>query len=253
MLLLLLMPILLLFSNCVWFLTVLLGLIAILLGSISSFSCQTITFSQAGGGSLDSGPFYYRSSNLVFLQIGNSTQYAFDSCRPYSVLDDIGFIYDVDSTTVAVRVFASIAIATGFISVFGVLSVPFIGASLCAWNMYGFLLILTCVVQAFTMLIMSSSLCLNNPILQIMEDISLTSALRDSFEDECRPYRGYNMNIVSIIFYGIAGILVLIMPAPEKWQDDWCSSPPLDDDDEKEEEATKKPVEEEEEEGAVER
>ena len=218
---------------------------AMVLASISNFSCNTITFSQDRGGSLDSGPYYYRSRNIVFLQIGNSTQYAVDSCRPYSLLGDIGFVYDIDSKTVAVRVFACIAVATGFISVFGALSVPLFGTTLCAWNLYGFLAIVTCAAQAMTMMILQSSLCLNNPILQILGDRLETERLRLSFEDECRPFKGYDFNIVAIIFYGLAGILMLIMPPPQKWQDDWCSYATVDDD-EKEEEATKKPAEEEE-------
>lgn len=231
-------------SVFIWALTAILGLIAMCLGSISNFSCNTITFTQDRGGSLDSGPFYFRSNNMVFLRssLGNSSQYGMDSCRPYSLLDDVGYLYDIDSLTVTVRVFACIAVTTGFISVFGVLSVPLFGTSMCAWNCYGFLSLITCAAQALTMAIISSSLCLNNPFLQILNDISVTVALRDSFEDECQPYKGYNFSIVSIIFYCIAAILILVMPAPEKWQDDWCSEAPRVDAEEKEEDSLQKPV-----------
>jgi hypothetical protein len=231
-------------SVLIWFLIALLGLIATILGSISNFSCNTITFSQDRGGSLDSGPFYFKSNNIVFQQVGNSSQFGVDSCRPYSILDDAGLLYDDDSLTVTVRVFACIAVTSGFVSVFGVLAVPLFGTSMCAWNSYGCLSLVTCVAQALTLSIMSSSLCLDNPILQILEDLSVTGALRDSFEDECRPYKGYIFNVACVIFYGIAGILILIMPAPEKWQDDWCSEARQIDDEK--DETTTKPVEGEE-------
>jgi hypothetical protein len=212
-----------------------LGLIAMVMGAVSSFSCNTITIPQnmqaveggiRRGGSLNSGPFSYRSNQIVFLQnlnVGNTSQYAFDICRPYSLLDDFGHGWDQDSLTPAIRGFATIAITFGAIGLGGVLMVPCCGTTMCLWNCYGLLFALTSIFQGLCLTITRSTLCTDNPVLQILADSSRSSALRDTFAEGCEVYVGYTCGIVATILWLIGGLVIVMVPAPEKWQDDWCS------------------------------
>jgi hypothetical protein len=220
-----------------------LGLIAVTLGAISNFSCYTVTipqFQQVGGsgfrrgGSLDTGPFSYRSNQIIFQAFnssaGNTSSYAFDICRPYSLFESSGYEWDQDSLTLAIRGFASIAITLGTIGLGGVLMVPCCGTTNCRWNCYGLLFVLTGIFQGLCLTITRSTLCTDNPILQILADKSSTRPFRDNFADSCEVYIGYNCGIAATTLWLIAGLCILIVPAPEKWEDDWCSGPTSDED-----------------------
>jgi hypothetical protein len=182
------------------------------------------------GGSLDTGPFTYRSNQIVFQTFnsssGNTSSYAFDICRPYSLLGMSGNEWDQDSLTPAIRGFASVAVTLGTIGLGGVLMVPCCGTTTCRWNCYGLLLILTGIFQGLCLTITSSTLCNNNPILQILADKSLTSPVQQSFADSCEVYVGYFCGIAATTLWLVAGLFILMVPAPAKWDDDWCSGPP---------------------------
>ncbi|KAG7371847.1 hypothetical protein IV203_017989 [Nitzschia inconspicua] len=231
-------------SQHVWFSVTILGLLAVILGSIANFGCRTVSIPQyrqgstggiLRGGSLDSGPFSYRSNQIVFVNNNgtptNTSEFAFDTCRYYSLLDNFGHEWDQDSLTTAIRVFASIAVLFGTVGLGGVFLVPCFGTSVFLWNCYGIFFLLTSIFQGLCLTITSSTLCTNNPILQILADSSRTSAIRDSFVNECEVYAGYKCGVVATVFWILAGLLTLMFPAPEKWQDDWCSHPPQETDD----------------------
>jgi hypothetical protein len=211
------------------------------LGAIANFSCKTVTIPQlirGAGGGLDTGPFSYRTREVILSQnLGNTSTYVFDFCRSYNLLEDAGLSWEQDQWTVAVRAFAFIAITFGILGLCVILAVPYCGATNCRWKCSAFLFLLTGVFQGLCLTITRSSLCTDNPVLQILDDFSATSSLRGTFANECQAHTGYMCGVAATVLWLLTGLFIFTVPTPVKWQDDWCSEsspiPPTDQEPEK--------------------
>jgi hypothetical protein len=136
----------------------------------------------------------------------------------------LGYVTDEDELTQRVRGFAIVAVILGAFGLAGVFLVSHFGASWCAWKFYGILFLFTSFFQGLSLLIYRSSICTDNPFLQILDDRrAVIGPLRDTFPDTCVKYVGYNCGIASTVLWLFLGIAILFVPAPEKWSDDWCS------------------------------
>mmetsp|Transcript_23368 Transcript_23368/g.38053 ORF Transcript_23368/g.38053 Transcript_23368/m.38053 type:complete len:101 (-) Transcript_23368:86-388(-) len=71
--------------------------------------------------------------------------------------------------------------------------------------------------------IVNSSLCDNNPVLQILDDASGTTSLGNTFDDVCQVYMGFRCGIAATVLWLFLAVCLLVLPAPSKWNDDWCS------------------------------
>jgi hypothetical protein len=80
----------------------------------------------------------------------------------------------------------------------------------------GACLLLVCLFQGLSLLILESNLCKNNKLIN-----SWNAIIPDEFEDrrfptECSRDWGYNCNIASVIFWFISGMLMIALPVCDK-------------------------------------
>jgi hypothetical protein len=221
---------------------------AMVLGWMQNFSCDTIQFEQTrdgdrGYGNLHTGPFSYRL-RLFYIDAMNSgtgtnattntntttttassNGWLVDTCRSYQDLtDELGFEYDIDAMTRAVQAFAVIAVAVGGVCVVCICLYPFgRRRNRCLWKAYGTMMVCAGIFQGLTLLVIQSSICTNNPVLQVFEDAGW--AIRTRYVGECQSGSGYNCGIASTALWVVSGILMILwLPPPPKVDEEWVTS-----------------------------
>lgn len=200
------------------------------LGCIQNFSCDTVIFSENkdnGYGNLGTGPFYFRLRLLYSSsgQSGGNSGWLVDTCRPYDDLtNELGFEFDKDRTTNAVQLFAIVAACLGGICMLYVCFHPCRRRrNSCRWKTYGGVMLCAGFAQGLTLLVTSSSICTNNPVLQVFEDSGWD--IRSTFDDVCQPAIGYNCGIASTVLWLATGIVMMLcIPQPPKVDEDWVTS-----------------------------
>lgn len=189
-----------------------LAFIAAVIGTAGNIYCETVQFTQQQDTTepliLYGGVFTYRTNDV------SNTPFVSDfSCKSYGNLEDSsGFEYDIDAKTRATMAFSIITPILGGLAVVLACVGPCCTIPAPKWKAMGAIFILSSIFQGITLLVLESSICLDNPALQYME--SLDANLRDTFPDTCEWYTGFYLNIVAVVLWFLAGVAAMVLPAP---------------------------------------
>ena len=146
-------------------------------------------------------------------------------CRTYDRLRTIGnFEYETDLWTSHVWAFSIIAPLLGGVVVYILLF-------MLAKRMYGdpckrpvgtkwligCLLLCTSVCQGLVLMIVDSSICHNNPVLQFLEGNNSTEGgvtMADMFNPDCELAKGYYVQIAATVLWAVAGLCEIRIQDP---------------------------------------
>lgn len=197
------------------FVPAMLATVAVICGTAGTMYCETVQFPQQNSDAiLLAGVWSYRTR--AYVQV-NDQVWVFNTCQGYNYLDrELGFDYEVDSKTRTVMAFSILALIFGGLSVFLAYLAPCArggGRLEGVWKKMGNLFLLTSLFQGLTLLMQSSSLCLDNPALQIME--STSPNIRETFGDECEWGAGYRLIITAVVFWILAGASTYMVSPPK--------------------------------------
>lgn len=76
----------------------------------------------------------------------------------------------------------------------------------------GVLFLFTGVFQGITLLIQSSSVCRDNPVIQYLE--ANKPDLSNTFSSNCELGAGFGLNIASVVLWVTAGFCTFVFPSP---------------------------------------
>jgi hypothetical protein len=187
--------------------------VAIILGTAANFVCETVKFVQVPGNAdatLYVSPWNFRTKGAVQV---NDEVWVYNTCQYYSSLeDDAGFGFTVDAKTRTVWAFSIMTPILGGLLICMACLGPCRTVPPSQWKCLGNLFIILSIFQGLTLLVQSSSICKNNPIMQYLEvaDVSLA----DTFPDTCERATGYILNIVAVVCWFLAGVLAITCPSP---------------------------------------
>jgi len=186
---------------------------ALICGAAGTFYCETLEFPTKDSDTiLFVGPWSYRTRNYV--EVGEDV-WVVQTCRSYNYLEkELGFSYEIDSKTRTVMAFSILAVFFGGLGTFGAYLFPCGGAmSDSRWKGIGNIFFFVSVLQGLTLLVQSSSVCLNNPVLQFLDSTDTT--VRQSLGDECEWGPGYRLTISSVALWIAAGLSPYVFKYPE--------------------------------------
>lgn len=175
--------------------------------------CETIEFPQEKSDAiLYGGVWSYRTSE--YTQVGDET-WVITTCRSYSYLSrDLNFDYELDARARTTMAFSLMAVFFGGLGVIFAYFYSCMGTvSEARWKMIGNTFFFTCLLQGLTLFLHTSSLCLDNPVLQYLESGSPT--VRETFGDECEWGTGYELNISSVALWFVAGVSTYVFKPPQ--------------------------------------
>jgi hypothetical protein len=188
-----------------------LATVAAVIGTAGNLYCETVSFPQkVGGGTLYAGVFNYRTRDYVAV---NDDIWVYTTCNSYNTLDkELGFDYFIDSKTKTTMAFAIMAPVIGGICLVFAYIAPCFTTSPARWKTLGTIFLLVSILQGITLIILESSICLSNPVLQYLETESPN--VRETFPDECERTIGFNLGISAVVFWFLAGVSMYVLPAP---------------------------------------
>jgi len=198
-------------DGCKIFIPAILGTVAAVCGTAANLYCQSVSFPQTtSDGSLDVSPYYYRTKDVVE---AFGDEWVVQTCRNYRYLDrELGFEYEFDSTAKTVRAFAVMTPVIGGLGLVYAYLAPCLPHSPAQWKAMVPVFLIACLFQGITLLILKSSICTNNPVVQYLEQES--PIVEKTLEEDCEKGTGYILNIIGVVFWFLAGISFLIIPAP---------------------------------------
>jgi len=236
--------------------------IAVALGTVANVGCYSVSFlsnvfddvDRGGGGggggdayvengkegTISAGLFSYHTQAIVV--VDDSEVWVTNVCAFYQGLqtkDGAPFEYTIDDRTKSLQALTiAILVIGGIVCIVACCAPCFSTAFAKAWKGVGIVFLICSIMQGCTLLIMSSGICLNNPVLQLLE--AEYPNFYDTIENpnDCISTFGYNMNIASVVFWFLGGVLTLALPVPSPmldWSDDYLVEedvPQRDDDDE---------------------
>jgi hypothetical protein len=188
--------------------------VAIILGTAANFVCETVKFVQEAGNAdaiFFASPWNFRTKGAVQV---NDQVWVFNTCQYYSSLeDDYGFGFTVDAKTRTVWAFSIMTPIIGGLLVVMSCFGPCRTVPPSQWKCLGYLFIIASVFQGLTLMVQSSSICNNNPVMQYFEVAA--GNLADTFPDTCERATGYALNITAVVCWFLAGVLAITCPSPE--------------------------------------
>lgn len=162
-----------------------LGVCAIVLGTAANVYCETIKFVNSDNLVLYAGPWSYRTRDTSEWIDGST--FVYTTCRYYNYLEnDLGFSFTVDATTRAVWSFSIITPVVGALVLVGACLAPCMSFGDARWKAIGCMLITLSLFQGLTLMIESSSICNDNPVLQYIET---NPGLVGTFPDSCGEFK----------------------------------------------------------------
>jgi hypothetical protein len=195
------------------------ALFAAILGTAGNLYCETVSFTQADSSStIYAGAFSYRVKDnnppsgleLDSLLFRSGT---YSSCQSYGYLEDeTDFEYDIDGYTRTTMAFAILTAFIGCLTFAYACFGPCITARPPKRKVIGVIFLFMCLSQGISLLIIESSICLDNPFLQFLEFYN--SGLRDAYPEKCEWYTGFFICIIAVILWLVAGVAALVIPAP---------------------------------------
>lgn len=171
--------------------------IALILSFFSSFWCENVKFEPSGGESDDNpslsfGVFYLLGTKETPRPGGITLKG--EACVSYN--NEI----QTDGNWIATMVFACIAFVIGGIGVFWTWLAILLYLSQKKWKVLGVSYIFCCLFQGLTFLFLNSAVCKEN---------TLVSLAGSQYPEECSWDMGTRTNIAAVVFWFIAGILML--------------------------------------------
>jgi hypothetical protein len=185
---------------------------ALILGGSGNINCRTVKFPPKTGGDavIDASAFGYRTKNWAAT---DDALYVFDTCQSYTVLEeDLGFDYETDQKMEAIQNLTLAIMVIGGLMVIASCVTPCFPLGKVAWKMFGVTFIVMSILQGCTLLVLESNVCLNNPLLQYLE--VEFPRIRENYADECEWGTGFKLGISAVVFWFLAGISTLLLPAP---------------------------------------
>jgi hypothetical protein len=82
------------------------------------------------------------------------------------------------------------------------------------WKIFGITFLVMSILQGVSLLVLESSVCLDSPVLQWLE--AELPRVRERYGDECEWGLGFRLGITAVVFWFVAGVLMFVIPAPEK-------------------------------------
>jgi hypothetical protein len=82
------------------------------------------------------------------------------------------------------------------------------------WKLFGISFLSMSILQGVTLLVLESSVCLDNPLLQFLE--AERPLVRARYGEECEWGLGFKLGITAVVFWFVAGVLVFVIPTPER-------------------------------------
>lgn len=188
-----------------------------MVGAAGNFSCLNVEFPKSGDApasapeSIDFGLWGYRTKAVA---VGEDYIWIADVCRSYTDIgDEIGYSYDWDKLTEALQGIVISIIAIGGVTAIGACVAPCFPCHPWLWKFYGFSFVCMSVLQGVTLMILDSDVCVNNPIMQLIEQESPN--LRQFYPETCEWGSGFKLAISATVFWGVAGIIALLIPSPQ--------------------------------------
>jgi hypothetical protein len=82
------------------------------------------------------------------------------------------------------------------------------------WKLFGISFLSMSILQGVTLLVLESSVCLDNPILQFLgAELPL---VRARYGEECEWGLGFKLGITAVFFWFVAGVFVFVVPTPAR-------------------------------------
>jgi len=174
---------------------------------MANYWCKAVRFESSVDGIPDYnfGLFSAPRTTTVSVDVDAATVYIGQQCFTYS--DDI----ELDASWKSARAFAIISIILGTFITIILWFVPcmpdMFGGSV--WKGFtGATLVLMPLVQGLTMLLLTSDVCTDNPVLNVLK-------LSAFYNDDCSMSEGTYMSIVSTVSWFITGAMMAVYGAPE--------------------------------------
>jgi hypothetical protein len=191
--------------------------LALLFGVYSVFSCNAVEFPQKDAdGAISAGLYGYRTKSYTFVNQGDSTEvWVSGVCVSYDNLKTETFLFTFDKTTEALQILAIILTIIAFIFALCSCIVPCVPkVHPLAWKGLGIMFIVCCILQGCALLILDSSICLDNPVIQYLTEYSpvILATLQDP--DDCDTAPGIKFGISAVAFWFVAGAIPLLVPPP---------------------------------------
>eukprot|EP00339_Tiarina_fusa_P014966 CAMPEP_0117020020 /NCGR_PEP_ID=MMETSP0472-20121206/15272_1 /TAXON_ID=693140 ORGANISM="Tiarina fusus, Strain LIS" /NCGR_SAMPLE_ID=MMETSP0472 /ASSEMBLY_ACC=CAM_ASM_000603 /LENGTH=223 /DNA_ID=CAMNT_0004725115 /DNA_START=146 /DNA_END=817 /DNA_ORIENTATION=- len=186
---------------------------AFVLGGMGNFWCETVEFALPNGDmTLYANAWSYRTIAVAEF---NDDYYVFNVCKTYRAIDiDFGFEYTVDAKTSTVRAFAIITVVVGALAICIAYMLPCTrNLNPAMWKMMGLLLIATTFFQGMTMLVLRSSICLDHPLIQFLDEEF--PRVGERFPESCQLSSGFRQIIASVVLWFSAGAMTLVLSPPD--------------------------------------
>jgi hypothetical protein len=199
--------------------------VALTFGLYANFSCDSVYFPTIVGDSSNSpaivaGMWGYRTTEVTGLSYinGQTTVWYRNTCSNYDTLEDdtdgINFQFELDERTKTLQMVAVAIAAIGSISLLlsCLSSCLFCGMmkSSSAWKIVSAVFLLCCILQGCSLLLIDSTICTDNPVIQFLQDESpnVLKTLQNPYQ--CERTYGYNLNITSVVFWFCSVVLTFL-------------------------------------------
>mmetsp|Transcript_8868 Transcript_8868/g.14222 ORF Transcript_8868/g.14222 Transcript_8868/m.14222 type:complete len:246 (+) Transcript_8868:415-1152(+) len=214
---------------CLGITSIFFAVLALLFGVYGVFTCNAVDFEQTNGdGAIAVGLFGYRTKTYTTVQGDTDTVWVSNTCVDYERLNSDDFTYTMDKMAESLQALAiALAIIGGFFTVVScfVPCIPYFPAKV--WKGMGLLFLICCIFQGCSLLVLQSSICDDNPVIQYLQEANpvILETLNDPAK--CTRAPGFNFGIAATVFWFVAGIIPLVVPAPsyDVTEEDRVSSP----------------------------
>mmetsp|Transcript_19801 Transcript_19801/g.35948 ORF Transcript_19801/g.35948 Transcript_19801/m.35948 type:complete len:223 (+) Transcript_19801:409-1077(+) len=179
--------------------------VSVILSFLANISCSAVSFYSPlrNGIKMEFGVFMRKG--IVLWEDWNGNPVMSKTCFNYD-----GDFMDPDAKWKTAKAFAIIAIVLGTL-------LPCVGCCMPKFEKpIGACLLLVCLFQGLTLLILESNLCKNNAVIDLFNAVIPDEAADKRFPTECSRDWGYNCNIACVIFWFISGMLMIALPASDK-------------------------------------
>eukprot|EP00978_Attheya_sp_CCMP212_P024764 scaffold78419_cov48-Attheya_sp.AAC.1 len=177
--------------------------VSVILSFLANISCSAVSFysTLSGGTTLEFG-VYLRRGTVVW-EWGDDF-YASKTCINYDG-DDM----NPDAKWKTVKAFTIFAIVFGSILPCVSCFMPNLEKPI------GACMLLVCLFQGLTLLLLDSNLCKNNNIINTLNAKIPPGSEEFLFPDECSRDWGYNSNIACVVFWFFTAVLMIALPTSD--------------------------------------
>lgn len=196
-----------------------LAFLAAIFGTAGNLYCETVQFVQEEDNSdgdpvvVYAGMWGFRTNDDVSTRnIPTDPLSSEPVCYGYHSLVTTGFDYDLDATARFVMAFGIITPVIGGFALFLACLGPCCNVSSSRWRAMGGIFLVSGMFQGFTLAVLQSSICKDNPVLRYFEEYDLD--FWSTFPRECKAYTGYYLSITAVVLWILAGMAALVLPSP---------------------------------------